>query len=231
MPAPRPRPATLPPRTTRSDGEETRSHILQVAGRLFAEQGFERTTSRAICAAAGTNMAAVNYHFGGRDGLYDAVLVQAHGQLVQLDELQAIGQAGGSARTQIRALVSLFARRFSGNAPAWALQLLLRELMGPSTHVPTLIRQAVQPKIRVVMGLVAAVLGVPVEHPAVQRALVFVMMPCVMLVIAPREALHQALPLAVTDPDALVEDMTAYALAGLAAMGRQLKKEDARVRP
>jgi AcrR family transcriptional regulator len=76
------------PRATRSDGNETRSLILQTAGRLFAERGYERTTSKEICAAAGTNIAAVNYHFGNKEGLYAAVLVEAHAQLIQLGDLQ-----------------------------------------------------------------------------------------------------------------------------------------------
>jgi|SRR5664280_637658 len=214
-------------RSVRSDGVATRAQILQVAGRIFAAKGFERATSREVCIAAGINMAAVNYHFGGKDGLYDAVLVGAHGQLIELGDLEGIRKSGANPQDQLRALIRLFVRRSSGKALPWGLQVLLREFMAPSAHLPTLIREAVLPKIRVMMDLIAALLGVPEDDPLVQRALAFVVLPCIMLVIAPRDVLRRVLPVLVSESEALVDDMTRYALAGLEAIGRDRGAERA----
>lgn len=51
----------------------TKTQILDVAERLFAEQGFAATSLRALTAAAGVNLAAVNYHFGSKEALLLAV--------------------------------------------------------------------------------------------------------------------------------------------------------------
>ena len=56
------------------DGRETEEKIIECAGQLIAEKGFASVTSKEICRAAGVKLAAVNYHFGSRDGLYLAVL-------------------------------------------------------------------------------------------------------------------------------------------------------------
>lgn len=61
----------------------TRRRVLKAAERLFAERGFEATSVRAIVAKAGVNQAAVNYHFGGKDGLYREVLRAAIGALTE----------------------------------------------------------------------------------------------------------------------------------------------------
>ncbi len=45
-----------------------------MAAHLFAEHGFDNVTVRDICQQARANVAAVNYHFGGKSGLYDEVL-------------------------------------------------------------------------------------------------------------------------------------------------------------
>src|SRR5512139_3551664 len=47
--------------------------ILDAAERLFAERGFEGASVRDLAAAAGVNLAAINYHFGGKEALYRAV--------------------------------------------------------------------------------------------------------------------------------------------------------------
>ncbi|MEO0495985.1 MAG: CerR family C-terminal domain-containing protein [Pseudomonadota bacterium] len=49
--------------------EQTRHAILEAAIKLFGEKGFEATTVRDLISEADVNLAAVNYHFGGKDGL------------------------------------------------------------------------------------------------------------------------------------------------------------------
>lgn len=52
----------------------TRDTILDSAERLFAQQGYDGTSMRQITSAAGVNLAAVNYHFGSKEALVQAVL-------------------------------------------------------------------------------------------------------------------------------------------------------------
>lgn len=56
--------------------QPTKDRILDVAERLFAEQGFAATSMRTITNAAGVNLAAVNYHFGSKDGLVQAIFAR-----------------------------------------------------------------------------------------------------------------------------------------------------------
>jgi len=54
----------------------TKARILDAAETLFMEHGFEATSLRLITAAAGVNLAAVNYHFGSKEELFQAVLTR-----------------------------------------------------------------------------------------------------------------------------------------------------------
>ncbi|UUZ47207.1 TetR family transcriptional regulator [Massilia sp. B-10] len=59
----------LPPppeegRKSRSDGVQSRERLLLTAMRLFAEQGFARTSTREIALAHSTNIASISYYFG-----------------------------------------------------------------------------------------------------------------------------------------------------------------------
>ena len=54
----------------------TQEKILDAAEALFMEHGFEATSLRQITAAAGVNLAAVNYHFGSKEELFQAVLTR-----------------------------------------------------------------------------------------------------------------------------------------------------------
>ncbi len=56
--------------TEHRESQETRDRILEAAERLFAEKGFESTSVRDITNEADCNVAAVNYHFGGKENLY-----------------------------------------------------------------------------------------------------------------------------------------------------------------
>ncbi len=52
---------------------ETRTRILDAAEELFMQHGFEGTSMRVLTAKAGVNLAAVNYHFGSKDALIEAL--------------------------------------------------------------------------------------------------------------------------------------------------------------
>jgi AcrR family transcriptional regulator len=60
-------------RKPRSDGEQSRERLLLAAMRLFAEQGYAKTSTRAIALAAGANVAAIRYYFGDKANLYRAL--------------------------------------------------------------------------------------------------------------------------------------------------------------
>ena len=56
--------------------KDTKSRLLTIAERLFAEQGFGGVSVRQLTSAAGVNLAAVNYHFGSKEGLLAAIFEQ-----------------------------------------------------------------------------------------------------------------------------------------------------------
>ena len=55
---------------------DTKTRILDAAEQLFMEHGFEATSLRSLTTAAGVNLAAVNYHFGSKEELFQSVLTR-----------------------------------------------------------------------------------------------------------------------------------------------------------
>ena len=55
---------------------DTKTRILDAAEQLFMEHGFEATSLRSLTSAASVNLAAVNYHFGSKEELFQAVLTR-----------------------------------------------------------------------------------------------------------------------------------------------------------
>ena len=71
----------------------TRMRIIKAAARIFAEHGYEGASIRNIVASADVNQAAINYHFGSKEGLYRAVLSGALQVLLEADESSTTPQA------------------------------------------------------------------------------------------------------------------------------------------
>lgn len=214
-----PRPAR-PRGTPRPDGEATRAHLLDTAGHVFAERGFAGTTSKEICARAGTPLASVNYHFGSRDALYEAVLIEAHRQLIGLEDLLALTLGLGTPEARLRAVVAHLVALATNRAAPWGFKVMLRELLSPSPAIPALIEKAVRPKAKLVLGLMAEYLNLPPQHPVVQRSVMFTVLPCIAMMIAPREMPARLLPGAAKDGEALAADFVRFVMAGLDALAQ-----------
>ena len=64
---------------------DTKSRLLEAATELFSRDGFEGASTRAIGSLAGVNIATLAYHFGSKEGLYEAVLAQIYEEILALE--------------------------------------------------------------------------------------------------------------------------------------------------
>ena len=131
--------------------DPTKSRLLEAAGEEFAEKGFEGATVRAICDRAGTNLAAVNYHFGDKEQLYEQAVLHAHRCGPGMPEESA---EPSSAEDALREYVGNFLRHVVALAsPTWHQTLMLREMVNPTKASEALVREAIRPRFERLQGI------------------------------------------------------------------------------
>lgn len=138
----------------------TRERILEAAGPLFADKGFEGATVRDICEGADANIASVNYHFGGKSKLYIEVVeraIKARTDLIPMDG----GLPGDAPPDQrLRAFVLAFLRRrFDRASPPWWGKLLAREMRSSNELVRPIVRKNWRENSRLIFCIVEGLLG------------------------------------------------------------------------
>jgi len=210
-------------RAGRADGELTRNRILEVAGELFADQGFAETPSKVIAARAEVDLAAINYHFGGRDGLYAAVLVEAHRGLIGADLLRGVAEADLSPPEKLHRVISslVTATTVEGD---WRTRVLAQEILSPSSHLRSALQDELMLKLPLLLGLIADIAGIPVDDPALQRCAISVTAPCAAMLVVGRTASPLAPVLRSMSDEDLTEHLYRFAIGGLQAIGEAYRE-------
>ncbi|HHJ18451.1 MAG TPA: TetR/AcrR family transcriptional regulator [Gammaproteobacteria bacterium] len=92
--------------------KDTKTQIMDVAETLFAEYGYDGTSLRMITQAAGVNLASVNYHFGGKETLLEAVYARRINPMNQkrLSCLEDLKQRHDGSKISVALLVDAFVR-------------------------------------------------------------------------------------------------------------------------
>lgn len=204
----------------RGDGAGTRAQILETAGQLFAEKGHDRVTGREITEQAGTNPAAINYYFGGFEGLYAEVLVEAHKSVASVDVIAAVAEADTAPEAKLRQLIAIGVDALRSGERSWALRVLSREFLAPTPAGLTVEDHEIVPKLHLVNRVVAEVLGRAEHDPVVDRCCFNVMSPITMLYVCEPSSAARAFPSCCGEnasKDALVDHLFAFALGGLRA--------------
>jgi AcrR family transcriptional regulator len=130
---------------------ETRTRILDAAEALFMQHGFEGTSMRQLTTKAGVNLAAVNYHFGSKDALIEAVFRRRLDPMnaARIQALEALEAPGGALRPEaiIRAFVgeSLRMMQDARSGGRNFIRLLGRSYTEPSKPIRILIGQLYAP--------------------------------------------------------------------------------------
>jgi AcrR family transcriptional regulator len=130
---------------------ETRTRILDAAEELFMQHGFEGTSMRQLTSRAGVNLAAVNYHFGSKDALIEAVFRRRldpmnAARIAALDELEKEGRAA-APEAIIRAFLGPSLHMIEGGKGGGRnfIRLLGRTYTDPTRGIRTLIGQMYAP--------------------------------------------------------------------------------------
>ena len=122
--------------------EDVRNRILDVAETLFCERGFEGVSVRELTAAAGCNLAAVNYYFGGKDKLYAEMFRRQFEMMIQrnLGIIERVmAQPDVSLEVLLRAVMEPVIRRVIENETGGkVLRLLVREILNRRIDQETL---------------------------------------------------------------------------------------------
>lgn len=203
-------------RARRSDGEVTREKILEAAGELIAEHGLARTKNKEIANAAQVDLAAINYHFGGRDGLYLAVLSLAHRHYLDGEKLSALAFSDLPAEEKLSIFLQSFISKLNvGNG--WHGRVLARELLAPSVQLTDFVNNEGMGKIQAIRRIVSEVAGIPENDPSLLPCMLSVVAPCMMLMVAGNRIPGPVREIAAMQTTALAEHFRRFTLAGLKA--------------
>lgn len=209
---------------------ETRHRLLEAAGEVFADLGFQRATIRDICQRAGANVAAVNYHFRDKEGLYAEVLRYSHQCSLAKQKEGIAAMAGGSvpAEQRLRMFIRTFLlRAFDSGRQSWHGKLVAREMTEPTQALDGLVQDEIRPRAMFLEQTIHDLLGPGATQDVMRRCARSVVSQCVFYHQC-RPVIQRLHPEQGFDPDdlqALADYIADFSLAGIAGIAKQLKEQ------
>ncbi|HBT4723580.1 TPA: CerR family C-terminal domain-containing protein [Klebsiella variicola subsp. variicola] len=210
-------------RARRSDGDATRESILEAAGELIAEKGFAHTTNKEIAQKAGVDLAAINYHFGGRDGLYLAVLTLAHHHYLDGAQLAELAASDMPSEEKLGVFLETFLTKLN-NPDDWHGRVFARELLAPSVQLGDFVNTEGAKKIQSVRRIVGEAAGLSEDDPRLLPCMLSVVAPCMMLMVAGNRMPGPVQEIVAMQSKVLTTHFKLFSLAGLKAIREQGSK-------
>lgn len=207
---------------------ETKKRLLDVACDVFAECGFKNARVRDICTRAKANVAAVNYHFGDKKGLYEAVLQHAFFEVTGSD--LTFGFADESKmpdqrlRDQIRTLLN---QLLSEGRAAFYIKIVGRELVDPTPAVERIIEEGIRPQVNILFQTLREIAGDRVSDQQIRRCAASIFGQCLFYFFVRPVVLQIPFErkLGPSSVHALAEHITEFSLAALKGLpARQHEK-------
>ncbi|QOV91202.1 CerR family C-terminal domain-containing protein [Humisphaera borealis] len=158
---------------------QTCARLLEAAAQEFADHGFHHATVREICRKADANVAAVNYHFGDKCGLYSATL--KHWIVVSLEKFPPLMgvPADAPAADRLRGFVlGSLSRMLDTGSAGWHGQLMAREMVEPTEAFDELVQETLRPMSELLHGIVRDIAGGDVNEQVVRSCAMSVIGQC-----------------------------------------------------
>jgi TetR/AcrR family transcriptional regulator, regulator of cefoperazone and chloramphenicol sensitivity len=207
---------------------ETRERLLEAAARLFAEHGFSKVTVRDISSEAGANLAAVNYHFRDKLGLYKEV-VQRVAEAMDRSKAAALEAGEGcSPEEHLRQYICSFLHSLlDPEEESWMEKLISREMTDPTPALDLIIEKGIKPTSQRLGGMVSQLLGLPASDERVWQCALSVQAQCLFYKMSKPVSLRMSPPGFKFTPeviDALAEHIFQFSLGGIRAVAAAQKE-------
>lgn len=205
--------------STHSGTTQTRTRVLEAAGEIFADKGYEKTTIREIVDAAGANLNAVNYYFGGKRELYHALFEHAHRTLLaRHDEGVLPTDAQAPPAQRLERYVERLLRGFVLTKRAsWQMRLMMREMIEPTGVLDIMVERFIRPRFEVLTAIVRDLLPGGADHATARLCALSVVGQCAH-VAQRRPVVMRLVPELDYSPEGLkraAQHITAFSLAGI----------------
>ena len=209
-----------------SNGEESRQALLQAATDEFLAMGFQAARVQSITRSAGLGLSAINYHFGGKEGLYRAVL--SHHAELAIARLPLSAPDEHEPKAQLRWLVNALLHRLSDPAnPSRIGPLLLREMMNPTAVLDLLLERFALPQFRIATGVLRHLLGEQVPESVVAQCLYSLFGQCVIYMTG-RPMIERFTPdISLDEPSLqqIADHISEFSWAGMQALRQRYQGE------
>ena len=169
-----------------ADPLSSRQRVFEAARQLFSARGFPGTHVRQISKLAGVTIAAVSYHFQGKEKLYEAVAREACRRLSLEPQGPATDVSTLSARRRLELTVESLFERLSADS-AWIARLAAREWVDEASMTSSPVNAALGRDLARLQGVIQEALGPQVDAEAVRLRALSVLSQCIFYSLAGTE--------------------------------------------
>lgn len=200
--------------------QDTAARLLAAAIEVFVEVGYRDATLRSICQRAGTNNAAINYHFRDKEHLYLAVIEYAIQQM-QLHVPRVARDPSATPEERLRRFVHAMLTGLLGQGPpTWLMKIMANELSEPTAGLDLVVEKVIAPMHADAVEIVRELMGPSATQQQMQDCASSIMGQCAnyhhgRAVIA-RLGIYPTYDEATIDH--LTDHITRFSLAGIRAM-------------
>jgi len=212
-------------KTLRENASRTRKSLFDAASEVFANKGYRDATIAEICKRAGTNIAAVNYHFRNKETLYIETWRQAFRESIKAHPPDGGASADDPPEERLQAHVVATIRRMANknNKEFWFLQ---REFANPTGLLDEVLKEEIEPLQMRTAGLVRELLGPLATDMEVRLCEISIISQCINPMVAgrPPEDKHVSKegPPKISDIEAYAYHVAKFSLAGIREIRRNL---------
>lgn len=201
----------------------TKERIMETAGEIFGNQGYRAATIRSIAKAAKVNVAAVNYHFGDKEGLYRTVLLDIFSKGFKTFPPVGPLLPGQNPEDQLRRFVKdmfyRLASREGWGGYAGKGKLIAREFVDPTGAFEDILETYIKPHRDALLSIIAGLCNTSPEDPRLKPCAISILGQCVYYAFA-APVIRKVMPACAPAPENLDQLAHGVYLFSLGGIGR-----------